>query len=201
MKAARTSKGAHSATRHDLVGSVVQRTQVPQKWLKYYKRLLHLRERFLKDRAELREEAITELPVEQLHPADAATDEFDHDLAWSLLSSEQNALYEIDGALRRIQDGSYGTCEATGQRIPRQRLDVIPWTRFSVGAEKKLESEHAIALPHIAPAHSVTGQDQIRSSEGPGQIEVKCREREPTKAELSKQLEEQALEEEEEEPQ
>ena len=189
---------SHPATRDEVLGISSQHVHVPHRWRKHYHRLLKLRERLLQEKADLREQATTNLPVEQLHMADAATDEFDHDLAWSFLSAEQDSLYEVEEALHRIRDGTYGTCEATGKPIPRRRLGVIPWTRFSVEVEAKLETEHAVALPHIEPAHSVTGEDQIRSAERPGQVEVERRKRVPTRAEIAKQLDEQAREEEKE---
>ena len=52
-----------------------------------------------------------------LHMADAATDSFDRDLVLGLVSFEQEGLYEIDAALKRIEDGTYGVCELTGKAI------------------------------------------------------------------------------------
>jgi RNA polymerase-binding transcription factor DksA len=58
-----------------------------------------------------------------------------------MLSSEQDSLYQIEQALDRIRNGSYGICELTGKPIERARLEAVPWARFSLGAEKKLEQE------------------------------------------------------------
>jgi DnaK suppressor protein len=63
-----------------------------------------------------------------------------------LLSFEQESLYEIDAALERIEEGTYGTCELTGQPIPMVRLEAIPWARFSLEAQKSLEGS---SRPHI----------------------------------------------------
>jgi RNA polymerase-binding transcription factor DksA len=57
-----------------------------------------------------------------------------------LASFEQEALYEIDAALKRIEDGTYGICELTGKPIPWERLEAIPWTRFSLEAQNQLGS-------------------------------------------------------------
>jgi RNA polymerase-binding transcription factor DksA len=76
--------------------------------------------------------------------ADSGTDNFDRDFALSLLSSDQDALYEIEEAIKRIEKDTYGVCELTGKPIPRARLDAIPWTRFTVEAQAQLEREGAL---------------------------------------------------------
>jgi len=86
-----------------------------------------------------------------LHMADVATDSFDRDIALSFLSSEQDALYEIDAALERIRNRTYGICELTGKPIEAKRLEAIPWTRFSAAAEKELEKDGALRRPHLGP--------------------------------------------------
>jgi len=73
--------------------------------------------------------------------ADAGTDSFDRDLALGMLSHEQDAVYEIEEALIRIRNGTYGVCELTGKRIPAARLEAIPWTRFTAHAETTLEKK------------------------------------------------------------
>ncbi|HEY6228684.1 MAG TPA: TraR/DksA C4-type zinc finger protein, partial [Verrucomicrobiae bacterium] len=78
---------------------------------------------------------------------DRGTDEYDMGAALSLISSEQNALLEIDHAIRRIRDGTYGVCEATGKPIPPERLDAVPWTRFARDVEEKLEREQQSRKP------------------------------------------------------
>jgi RNA polymerase-binding transcription factor DksA len=75
-----------------------------------------------------------------MHMADAGTDSYDRDVALAMLSSEQDALYQIDQALGRILSGSYGKCELTGKPIDAARLEAVPWTRFSIEAERKLEA-------------------------------------------------------------
>ena len=67
-----------------------------------------------------------------MHQADAGSDAYDRDFALSLLSQEQDALYEIDQALKRIELGTYGKCEMSGKPIPRARLEAIPFARFTV---------------------------------------------------------------------
>jgi DnaK suppressor protein len=77
-----------------------------------------------------------------MHQADAGSDAYDRDFALSLLSQEQDALYEIDQALKRIELGTYGTCEMSGKSIPRARLEAIPFARFTVECQSQLEKQN-----------------------------------------------------------
>lgn len=81
------------------------------------------------------------------HSADHGTDNFDREFALSLATSEQDVLYEVDEALMRIQEGTYGVCEMTGVRIEKARLEVIPYTRYSVQAQAKMEQGRAKYRP------------------------------------------------------
>jgi len=76
-----------------------------------------------------------------MHQADAGSDAYDRDFALSLLSQEQDALYEIDQALKRIELGTYGKCEMSGKPIPRARLEAIPFARFTVECQTQLEKQ------------------------------------------------------------
>ena len=77
-----------------------------------------------------------------MHQADAGSDAYDRDFALSLLSQEQDALYEIDQALKRIELGTYGVCEMSGKAIPRARLEAIPFARFTVECQSQLEKQN-----------------------------------------------------------
>jgi DnaK suppressor protein len=77
-----------------------------------------------------------------MHQADAGSDAYDRDFALSLLSQEQDALYEIDQALKRIEVGTYGICEMSGKPIPRARLEAIPFARFTVQCQSQLEKQN-----------------------------------------------------------
>ena len=106
--------------------------KVKAEWQKYYNRLLELRDQLLHQMNGLAKESAQELAGYSLHMADSGTDNFDRDFALSLLSSDQDAVYEIEEALKRIEKKTYGVCELTGKPIPRARLEAIPWTRFTV---------------------------------------------------------------------
>jgi DnaK suppressor protein len=118
--------------------------KIKAEWQKYYNTLLDLRERLLSQMSGLAKESAEEMSSYSLHMADSGTDNFDRDFALSLLSSDQDAIYEIEEALKRIEKDTYGVCELTGKQIPKARLDAIPWTRFTVEAQAQLEKEGAL---------------------------------------------------------
>lgn len=121
-------------------------TLTPQQLLQLNKKLLQARAALAERVKRLAGEAREETPSYSMHMADAATDSFDRDLTLGLASFEQETLYEIDAALKRIKYGVYGFCELTGKPIPWRRLLAIPWTRFSLDAEKMIKGSHH---PHI----------------------------------------------------
>jgi DnaK suppressor protein len=76
-----------------------------------------------------------------MHQADAGSDAYDRDFALSLLSQEQDALYEIEEALKRIDGGTYGVCEMSGKPIPHARLEAIPFARYTVECQTLIEKQ------------------------------------------------------------
>ncbi len=76
------------------------------------------------------------------HQGDAGSDAYDRDFALSVLAKEQDALYEIEQALRRIQSGSYGICEMSSRKIPQTRLEAIPFARLTVECQGQWEKEY-----------------------------------------------------------
>src|SRR2546421_6604458 len=176
--AART-KNVASATSASILGKVGGspknngKPKIKAEWSKYYKNLLDLRERLLSQMSGLAKESAEEMSSYSLHMADSGTDNFDRDFALSLLSSDQDAIYEIEEALKRIERDTYGTCELTGKQIPRARLDAIPWTRFTVEAQAQLEKEGALrqrrlgALGSVDSAGAVEVEEEEEAEEKP----------------------------------
>ena len=85
-----------------------------------------------------------------MHQADAGSDAYDRDFALSLLSQEQDALYEIEEALKRIELGTYGVCEISGKQIPTPRLEALPFARYTVECQAEVERQgklHKARLP------------------------------------------------------
>lgn len=120
---------------------------VPKKFLPYYRALVQLHEEVYEGLHRHTEETLRRSNKEDSgdlssygqHMADAGTDSFDRDFALSMVSSEQEALYEIDEAIRRIREGNYGVCEITGKPISRERLRAVPFTRYSVEGQIEVE--------------------------------------------------------------
>jgi len=73
--------------------------------------------------------------------AEVGTDSFERETALTLAKTETERLYEIDEALRRIQDGAYGICEGTGKPIPKKRLEAYPTARYCIEYQEKIEEE------------------------------------------------------------
>src|SRR5215469_13438059 len=129
----------------------------PRQFFQQQTKLLRVREALSKRIKRLAEDASEDTPGYSIHMADAGTDSFDRDLTLGLASFEQEALYEVDAALQRLDDGTYGVCELTGRPIPWKRLEAIPWTRFSIEAEVQLETLGT--HPHIGSLRTVQPND------------------------------------------
>jgi RNA polymerase-binding transcription factor DksA len=144
---AHTSASAAAILGRPLVsksGAIKGSKKVKAEWQKYYDRLLELREQLMRQMNGLAKESAQEIAGYSLHMADSGTDNFDRDFALSLLSSDQDAVYEIEEALKRIERNAYGICELTNKPIPKARLEAIPWARFTVQAQAQLEREGAL---------------------------------------------------------
>ncbi len=124
-----------------------EESQIPEKFRRYYKLLIDLRNHAsgkLNEHAEdtLRRSAkddAGDLSSYGQHMADAGTDTFDRDFALSMVASEQEALTEIEAAIQRIKNGTYGICELTQKPITRERLTAVPFARYSTEAQKEVE--------------------------------------------------------------
>jgi RNA polymerase-binding transcription factor DksA len=115
-----------------------------------------LRRRLEGERLARQAEAAAPLEGHGAHVADSATDEFDHDLALTLLAREEDALAQVTAALERIRAGAYGRCLATGAPIPAERLRAVPWCRYTREVESAQEAQRAHpARLHLSPVHSL----------------------------------------------
>ena len=118
-------------------------SEIAKKWKKYYKLLIDLRAHVSDEislhTADTLKHNARDDSGNTSSPADSGTDSFDRDFALSLVSSEQDALNEIEEAILRIKDGSYGVCEITDKAIPAARLSAVPFTRYSVEGQAEHE--------------------------------------------------------------
>jgi DnaK suppressor protein len=150
---------------------------------KQRERLLQLRDNMLdsmsgvaKDTLRSRAEG-SEASAFGMHQADAGSDAYDRDFALSLLSQEQDALYEIEQALKRIELGTYGVCEISGKPISHARLEAAPFTRYTVECQAQLEKQNRATRSRV-PVTSLfgltdTGEEPSESDEEETQPDTK----------------------------
>jgi RNA polymerase-binding transcription factor DksA len=98
--------------------------------------LLDLRARLTGQVASLANESLT---VADETPSDDRTDDFDREFALNVAGSVQDALFEIDEALRRIVEGRYGICEISAKPIEKERLKALPYARYCVSVQAEME--------------------------------------------------------------
>jgi DnaK suppressor protein len=172
----RTRKPAVPATAATILGKPVVpmkkngEVKIKPEWQQYYNCLVELRDQLMRQMNGLAKESAQEMAGYSLHMADSGTDNFDRDFALSLLSSDQDAIYEIEEALKRIEKKTYGVCELTGKQIPRARLEAIPWTRFTVQAQAQLEKDGALRQRRLG---------QLGTVDSVGVAETETEEEEP----------------------
>ena len=113
----------------------------------YNERLLVLRARLRGDVSQLanaalsksRSEANGDLSSMPIHMADIGSDNFEQEFTLSLMESEGATLDKIEGALERVEDGMYGQCEECGGKIPKKRLDAIPYAAMCIKCASQYE--------------------------------------------------------------
>jgi len=165
------SKNGHAV--HDV-------KKVKPEWQKFYQHLMELRDQLLAQMNGLAKESAQEMAGYSLHMADSGTDNFDRDFALSLLSADQDSVYEIEEALKRIEKKTYGICELTGKPIPKARLEAIPWTRFTVEAQAQLERDGVLRQRRLG---------QLGTVDNAGITDVETEEEEQTEEKTVKEKE------------
>ena len=134
----------------EILGVPIRGGDILAKWADYHQSLTELRNRFAGNRKTRAETAKSEIQTSDEDFADGAADSYDRDCALAIGSSGEDALYEVEQALRRIADRTYGICEATGKPIEAKRLRAIPWTRYCAKAQAELEAGGAAPGAHLA---------------------------------------------------
>ena len=113
----------------------------------YKERLLGLRARLRGDVSDMadgalnssRAEANGDLSRVPIHMADLGTENFEREFTLSLMESEEDTLGRIEASLERIEDGTYGDCGECGAKIPKARLNAIPYATLCVKCASELE--------------------------------------------------------------
>ena len=114
--------------------------EIPTKYRKYYKLLLKLRDDVKHGLSKLTNENLTiNVGRNKTDAVDADIESFNSEFAISLMANEQEALTEIEEAIQRIYNGTYGICELTGKPIEAKRLTAVPFARYSI--EGQMEKE------------------------------------------------------------
>jgi DnaK suppressor protein len=115
---------------------------------KQRQRLLDLRDQLMEAMYGVQQEALrngpsgSEAAGSGMHQGDAGSDAYDRDFALSLLFQEQDALQEIEAALERMVEGTYGMCAISGKKVPQARLEAIPIARLTVECQSQWEKEN-----------------------------------------------------------
>ena len=114
---------------------------------KFKKLLLQKRENIMSDvnhitedtRKSSQKEASGDLSSYSLHMADVASDSYDREFLLNLASGERNTLLDIDDALKRIKDKTYGKCIMCGKNISKKRLLAVPHAKLCIPCKRKEE--------------------------------------------------------------
>ncbi len=73
------------------------------------------------------------------HMADVATDNYDREFSLSLASNDRQSLYDLNDALKRIEDGTFGICEDCKRLVTKVRLKAVPQARLCIKCQEKRE--------------------------------------------------------------
>jgi DnaK suppressor protein len=91
------------------------------------------------EREALRSSSGTNLSNLPLHMADMGTDNYEQEFTLGLMEKDRKLLRDLNDALAKIQNGTYGLCEGTGKPISKPRLEAQPWARYSIEYARKME--------------------------------------------------------------
>lgn len=112
----------------------------------YKERLIALRARLRGDVSQMADAALNKNSMDgreassmPIHMADIGSDNYEQEFTLSLLENEEDTLASIESALERIEDGVYGECEECGGKIPKLRLNAIPYAAFCVRCASKIQ--------------------------------------------------------------
>jgi len=108
--------------------------------------LMGLRQRLAGDATHLEDEALNksrdDAPTHSITDfADLGSDNYEQEFAIGLLENHEEALRQVDAALERIEEGTFGLCESCGRKVPKQRLTAIPYARLCVKCQQQEEAE------------------------------------------------------------
>jgi DnaK suppressor protein len=107
---------------------------------KFKKRLNELKQQMVHMVRETSEDVkATESKGYSQHQADEGTDDFDRTISLELTNKEYDILRQIERALEKVDEGTYGVCDISGDEIPIKRLEAVPYATMTVAAQEKFE--------------------------------------------------------------
>ncbi len=119
-----------------------------QEIAKYKKLLMKIREditgdieHIAKENLKSQKESSGDLSSYSYHMADMASDSYDRELSLNIAGEEQEIVYDIDEALKRMQEGKFGHCLSCGKKIPQKRLNAVPYAKYCIQCKSKEEKD------------------------------------------------------------
>jgi RNA polymerase-binding protein DksA len=135
--AAKTARAAKTTKTSARTGSKSKTPRLTAKEVEEFKKMLLA----IRDKVVGNVSFLTKDSLQPMLAKDEDVDSVDHDFHLTMAGNEQNLLYEVDEAIGRIENGTYGICELTGEPIPKARLKAIPYARHTVEAQAELEGD------------------------------------------------------------
>ena len=135
------------ATSADILGTGT-RTKVPTRWARHYEQLCAERDMLL-EREDYSAEGL-QPKLDDL--ADAASHETQRSISLVAATATHGRIVDVLDAIRRIEKGTYGVCEITGEAISAERLNSVPWARYSLAGQQQMEQggwARRTALPSL----------------------------------------------------
>ncbi len=126
------------------------RKKLSKKELEYFKTLiLKIKEKVLAEIEHISEDTLKKSQKDAAgdisgytyHMADVASDTYDREFSLGLVSNEREALYELDDALKRIEEGAFGICEECKSPITKTRLKAVPYARLCLKCQERKEKK------------------------------------------------------------
>jgi RNA polymerase-binding transcription factor DksA len=136
-----------------------RRPKIPAHWQPHHHHLCLERDRLMA--RDCSAPAISLAKLDDM--GDAATEESDRCLSLVASTATQDLIFEVLAALRRLERGTYGICEITGKPIEPDRLEALPWARYSIEGQQDLEKNglaRKTIFPSLSPLSADTNTDE-----------------------------------------
>jgi len=155
------------STTADILGSN-RNTGSFRRWSKQYAELCAERDRLMARDFSTQESSTVKLD----DFSDAAADESQRGLSFVTARATHTSIMDVLEAIRRIESGTYGICELTGKPIEPERLNAIPWARYSLEGQHELEKA-GLAQRHALPGLEIVNEPTLAedAAEGDGESE------------------------------